>query len=229
MPTHLINEPELVTAAQSGDQNAFGALVDSCYRSVFRLAVGIMRNRKDAEDVVQDTMLKAYCNLGRFQGKSRFYTWVVRIAINEALMKIRIRQRGKEASLDEPASEGSTVPREVEDWRNYPEKSYARREVAEILDGALGALSPRLSAAFRLHKVDELCLKETAAKLGISIQGAKSAFPEPDYDSAKGCVIFFSVPGTRFKNRRCVLRAASGPPAGFRAPPGCIANSLTRI
>ncbi len=174
MSTHLINEPELVTAAQSGDQNAFGALVESCYRPVFRLAVGIMRNREDAEDVVQDTMLKAYCNLGRFQGKSRFYTWVVRIAINEALMKIRIRQRGKEVSLDEPASEGSTVPREVQDWRNYPEKSYARKEVAEILEGALGALSPCLSAAFCLHNVDELCMKETAAKLGISMQGAKS-------------------------------------------------------
>jgi RNA polymerase sigma-70 factor, ECF subfamily len=174
MPTHLLNEPELVSAAQSGDQNAFGTLVTSYYRPVFRLAVGIMRNREDAEDVVQDAMMKAFRNLRRFQGKSRFYTWVVRITINEALMKIRVRQRDKEVPLDEPTPDGGMVPREIEDWSNYPEKFYAGQEAAKILDEALQGLSPRLSTAFRLRNVEELCLKETAATLGISTQGAKS-------------------------------------------------------
>ena len=175
MSVHLANESDLVAAAQTGDQDAFGILVNSYSRAVFHLAMGITRNREDAEDVVQDAMLKAYCNLHRFQGNSRFYTWVVRIAINEALMKLRKRQHSAKAvALDDLSPERGAIHRELEDWTNYPERSYAQKELRGILDAAMRELSPRLAAAFRLFGEQELCFKETADKLGLSVYGAKS-------------------------------------------------------
>ena len=175
MARHLVNEAELISAAQSGDRDAFGILIGSCYQPTFRLAIGIMRNREDAEDVLQDAMLKAYCNLKQFQGNSRFYTWIVRITINEALMKIRRRHAEREVVLDEVGeSEQGPRRRELEDWTNYPEKRYAQQELGDILDNALTGLSPRLCAAFYLHNVEELSVKETAARLGLSANGVKS-------------------------------------------------------
>jgi len=86
MAKYLPNEAELVSAAQAGDREAFDTLMSSCYQPTLRLAVGIVRNREDAEDVLQEAMVKAYFNLKQFQRNSRFYTWIVRIAINEALI-----------------------------------------------------------------------------------------------------------------------------------------------
>src|SRR5205823_14970582 len=83
------DELTLVQAAKSGDVSAFEELVRRYDRDVFRIAQHITQNREDAEDVVQDALLKAYSNLAQFQGQSKFYTWLVRIAVNEALMKLR--------------------------------------------------------------------------------------------------------------------------------------------
>jgi RNA polymerase sigma-70 factor (ECF subfamily) len=175
MARHLANEAELIAAAQAGNREAFGILMSSCYEPTFRLAIGIMRNREDAEDVLQDAMLKAYCNLKQFQGNSRFYTWIVRITINEALMKIRRRHGEKQVMLDEVIeSERGFLRQEIEDWSNYPEKFYAQLELREILHDALTRLSPRLCAAFCLRNVEDLSVKETAAKLGLSTNGVKS-------------------------------------------------------
>ncbi len=175
MAKHLANETELVSAAQAGNADAFSALMSSCYQPTFRLAIGMMRNREDAEDVLQDAMLKAYCNLNRFQGNSRFYTWFVRITINEALMKIRRRHGERQVMLDDVIeSDRGYVRPEIEDWTNYPEKLYAQVELKGILDEALTGLSPRLSAAFWLRNVEDFSVKETAAKLGLSTNGVKS-------------------------------------------------------
>lgn len=175
MAKYLANESELISAAQSGNPEAFSILMNSCYQPTFRLAIGMMRNREDAEDVLQDAMLKAYSNLKRFQGNSRFYTWFVRITINEALMKIRRRHGERQVMLDEVIeSDRGCVRPEIEDWTNYPEKLYAQVELKGILDDALTRLSPRLSAAFWLRNVEDLSVKETAAKLGLSTNGVKS-------------------------------------------------------
>jgi len=175
MAKYLPNEAELVSAAQAGDREAFDRLMSSCYQPTFRLAVGIVRNREDAEDVLQEAMIKAYCNLKQFQRNSRFYTWVVRIAINEALMNVRRRHGDRQVLLDEVVeSDRGTVRRECEDWSTYPEKYYSQRELNGILDDALTGLSPRLSAAFYLHNVEDLSIRDTAAKLGLSVNGVKS-------------------------------------------------------
>jgi len=175
MARYLPNEAELVSAAQAGDREAFDRLMSSCYQPTFRLAIGIVRNREDAEDVLQEAMVKAYCNLNQFRRNSRFYTWVVRIAINEALMNVRKRHGERQVLLDELAeSDRGVVRRECEDWSNCPEKYYSQRELNGILDDALTGLSPRLCSAFYLRNVEDLSMKETAARLGLSVNGVKS-------------------------------------------------------
>jgi RNA polymerase sigma-70 factor (ECF subfamily) len=106
------DELTLVQAAKNGDVSAFEELVRRYDRNVFRIAQHITQNREDAEDVVQDAFLKAYSNLKQFQGQSKFYTWLVRIAVNEALMKLRRRRPERTVSLDEEVkTEEDSVPR----------------------------------------------------------------------------------------------------------------------
>src|SRR5512146_3461442 len=128
------DEAVLVGAARKGDMAAFEQLVKRYDRNVFRIAQHITQNREDAEDVVQDAFLKAYGNLGQFQGQSKFYTWLVRIAVNEALMKLRRRRPERTVSLDQDVDTGEdTIPREVADWSPNPEQLYTQSELRDIL------------------------------------------------------------------------------------------------
>src|SRR5690348_18048892 len=105
------DESVLVDAAKGGDVSAFEDLVKRYDRNVFRIAQHITQNREDAEDVVQDAFLKAYQNLGQFQGQSKFYTWLVRIAVNEALMRLRRRRPERMVSLDQDVeTDEDTIP-----------------------------------------------------------------------------------------------------------------------
>src|SRR6202023_802126 len=108
----VTEELSLVRAAKQGDDAAFEELVRRYDRNVFRIAQHITQNREDAEDVVQEAFLKAYGNLAKFQEQSKFYTWLVRIAVNEALMKLRRRKPERTVSLDEDIkTEGDSLPR----------------------------------------------------------------------------------------------------------------------
>ena len=128
------DEAALVSAAKAGDTGAFEELVNRYERKIFRLGMNITQNREDAEDVMQDAFMKSYQNLDRFQGDSRFYTWLVRIAVNEALMKLR-KRRPNQVSLDEPMTDDEdSVFREIEDWGPSPEKKFAQTELNEILN-----------------------------------------------------------------------------------------------
>jgi RNA polymerase sigma-70 factor, ECF subfamily len=176
MATHLRNEPALVAAAQLGNHEAFAVLVNHYQQNIYRLTFRITGNHEDAEDALQEALLKAYRNLERFQGESLFYTWLVRIAMNEALMKLRMskRQRNRQLPIDEawPMYNGSgsatgSAPADPEAW-------YAQVELRERLCRALGAISGRLSDAFVLRNVVDLSIRETAAKLGLSVPGVKS-------------------------------------------------------
>jgi RNA polymerase sigma-70 factor (ECF subfamily) len=170
------DEPLLVSAAKAGDTGAFEELVNRYERKIFRLAMNITQNREDAEDVMQDAFLKSYQHLDRFQGDSRFYTWLVRIAVNEALMKLR-KRRPNQVSLDEPLkdSEGDeSVFREIEDWGPSPEKRFAQTELNEILNSVIGELDPIFRVAFLLRDVEGLSTEDTAQILGISVAAVKS-------------------------------------------------------
>src|SRR6476659_4933776 len=169
------DEMALVQAAKAGDVGAFEDLVRRYDRNVFRIAQHITQNREDAEDVVQDAFLKAYSNLGQFQGQSKFYTWLVRIAVNEALMKLRKRRPERMVSLDEEIkTEDDSVPREVADWSPNPEQQYTQGELRDILTRTIQGLPPSFRTVFVLRDVEGLSTEETADALELSIPAVKS-------------------------------------------------------
>jgi RNA polymerase sigma-70 factor (ECF subfamily) len=168
-------EEALVARAQAGDAQAFAELVERYERKIYRLARHITGNDEDAEDVLQEAFLKAYENLPGFQGQSKFYTWLVRIAVNEALMKLRRRKTGKMVSLDETIDTGEeTMAREIAVWEDNPEERYSREELRRILEEAIETLPPLYRTVFVLRDVDELSTEETAEALGISVPAVKS-------------------------------------------------------
>jgi len=168
------DEPTLVAAAKAGDISAFETLVGRYERKIFRLAQNITQNREDAEDAMQESFLKAYEHLAEFQGNSRFYTWLVRIAVNQALMKLR-RRRPNVVSLDQELDTGEDMmPREVEDWGPSPEERYGQTELSGILGKVIGELDPPFRIVFQLRDIEELSTEETAEALGLSVPAVKS-------------------------------------------------------
>ncbi len=168
------DEPILVAAAQAGDMTAFETLVGRYERKIFRLAQNITQNREDAEDTMQEAFLKAYQHLNEFQGNSRFYTWLVRIAVNQALMKLR-KRRPNQVSLDEEIETGEeSMPREVEDWGPSPEDKYEQSELGKILGDTIADLDPAFRIVFQLRDIEELSTEETAEVLGLSVPAVKS-------------------------------------------------------
>lgn len=176
MPTHLENESTLVAEARGGSEAAFTTLLRQYDRNIFRLAMNITGNQEDAEDVMQEAFLKAYTHLDRFEGNSRFYTWLVRIAVNEALMKLRKRKGDRTVSLDEPVrtDNNDLMPREVEDWGDDPEERYAKEEVQGIVSKAIESLEPQFRVVVALRDVEDLSTEETAELLGLSVPAVKS-------------------------------------------------------
>jgi len=169
------DESALVVQAKAGDQNAFTELVNRYERKIYRLAKNITRNDEDAEDVLQDAFLKAYTHLDNFKGDSKFYTWIVRIAVNEALMRLRKRKTDRSVPLDEPVELGEeTVTREIAVWDDNPEQRYSQEEWRRILDEAVDSLKPDFRTVFVLRDIEELSTEETAETLGISVPAVKS-------------------------------------------------------
>jgi RNA polymerase sigma-70 factor (ECF subfamily) len=170
-----VDESVLVTQSREGDARAFGELIRRYEGKIFRLAQHITQNREDAEDVLQETFLKAYEHLDQFQGNSKFYTWIVRIAVNQALMKLRRRKTDKSVSLDETIDTGEdTIVREIAAWDENPEQRFSREELREILDSAIQGLDPPYRSVFVLRDIEDLSTEETAEALGLSIPAVKS-------------------------------------------------------
>jgi RNA polymerase sigma-70 factor (ECF subfamily) len=173
--TPAFDESALVSRAKAGDMDAFSELVRHYDRRVFRMAKQITQNDDDAEDVLQETFLKAYTHLDDFQGNSKFYTWLVRIAVNEALMKLRKRRSDRTVPLDEPIDTGEDeMVREIAVWDENPEHTYSREELADILDQAIQSLKPAYRTVFILRDIEEMSIEETAEALELSISAVKS-------------------------------------------------------
>ncbi|HVB32963.1 MAG TPA: sigma-70 family RNA polymerase sigma factor [Patescibacteria group bacterium] len=168
------DETALVAAAKGGDIGAFESLVHRYEGRIYRLTYNITQNREDAEDATQDAFLKSYQHLSGFQGDSRFYTWLVRIAVNEALMKLR-RRRPNELSLDESIqTDEDMIPREIEDWGPKPDQRFEQGELQNILARAIATLEPPYRIVFQLRDIEELSTEETARLLGLSVPAVKS-------------------------------------------------------
>jgi len=176
MPAHLENEQDLVAAAKAGDSDAFVILLNQYSRHIYRLGLSITGNHHDAEDVLQEALLKAYTALADFQANSRFYTWLVRIAVNVALGKLRKRALWKESSLDQPreGEDGNFIPLEVESWGEDPEKACLNSELQQILADVIQTLDPKSRTIFTLRDVEKFSIEETATMLGVSIPVVKT-------------------------------------------------------
>jgi RNA polymerase sigma-70 factor (ECF subfamily) len=170
-----IDESAVVMQAREGDTEAFGELVRRYEGRIFRLAQHVTQNREDAEDVLQETFMKAYEHLDQFKGDSKFYTWIVRIAVNQALMKLRRRKTDKSVSLDETIDTGEDmVVREIAAWGEDPEQQLSREELGGILDTAIQSLEPLYRSVFVLRDIEEISTEETAEMLGLSVPAVKS-------------------------------------------------------
>jgi len=175
IPEEVRAELELVRRAREGDASAFGSLIRPYEARIFRLAMSITQNREDAEDVLQEAFLKAYEHLEQFQGNSKFYTWIVRIAVNQALMKLRKRKSDRAVSLDEQIDTGEdTVVREIAAWDPDPEQQYSQEELHKILNEAVLGLTPIYRTVFTLRDIDGLSTEETAEALDLSVPAVKS-------------------------------------------------------
>jgi len=174
---HVIarEEDAFLLAAKSGDSAAFEILCKQSANTIFHMARRMMRNNEDAEDVVQESFQQAFIHLKNFNGDSRFSTWLSRIAINAALMKLRKKHRLWDVSLDESAqSEESSFRIEAEDQGPTPEQLYAQKERERILSKAMSELAPGMRKAIELRELGERSTEETAQIMGISVAAVKA-------------------------------------------------------
>ena len=169
------DEYAFLGAAKRGDSAAFEILCKQSANTVFRVARQMMRNNEDAEDVVQESFQQAFIHLKSFNGDSRFSTWLSRIAINAALMKLRKKHRRWDVSLDESAETDESSSRlDVEDQGLNPEQLYAQKERERILSEAMKELTPGMRKAIELRELGERSTEETARIMGISAGAVKT-------------------------------------------------------
>jgi len=165
----------LLAAAKSGDSAAFGEIFNRHKRRIFHLAQRIMRSHEDAEDVVQEAFQLAYVHLHDFNGDAQFSSWLWRIAVNVALMKLRKKTRKVEISIEEPSEPGAISFREtVTDSAPNPEQDCLRQERTRMVREALAELRPNARRVLELYELEGRSMKEIAKRLGISIPAVKA-------------------------------------------------------
>jgi len=162
-------------ALTAGDRAEFARLVEANYELVYRLAIRMLNDSQDAEDVLQETFLKALRGLKNFDGRSSLSTWLYRIATNEALMALR-RKKPDMVSTDEPmeTEDGEQEPVQIVDWGRLPENELMSAEVQRYLDEAIDRLSPSLKAVFVMRDLQGLSTQETGEVLNLSETAVKT-------------------------------------------------------
>jgi RNA polymerase sigma factor (sigma-70 family) len=167
-----VNEAGLLAAAKNGEAAALDTLYQAHAEKLFRSVHRITRNREDAEDAVQDSLLRAFLHLNSFDGRSTFYTWLTRIGVNSALMILRKKRNSRGLSAYRPGVD--ETPWEVPDSAPNPEMRCAERERERFLRDALAGLRPRIRRTLVFHTLEDHSLQETAALSGISVSATKS-------------------------------------------------------
>jgi RNA polymerase sigma-70 factor (ECF subfamily) len=164
----------LVHASKNGDVAAFEQLVKRYDRKLLRIAHNVTHNTEDSQDAVQESFLKAFQHLGQFREDSKFSTWLIRITVNQSLMKLRKRAT-RDVSLDEDfEAEGDMLPMEAADWAPNPEQLYWASELRDILVNTLSQLRPVLRAVFVLRDIEGLSTDQTAEVLNLSHTAVKA-------------------------------------------------------
>lgn len=168
------SDAAVVEAARRHDPGAFEEIVTRYGPRIFRLAQNITRNREDAEEVSQDSFARAFLHVESFRGDSRFYTWLARIAINQALMKLRTRRRRELRHVYPETPEEVQFCAEVADDAPTPEQQYSQKELQLILASTMEELPMASREVLQLREVEERSTAETARILGLSISAVKS-------------------------------------------------------
>ncbi len=162
-------------ALKAGDREEFARLVDEYSTRIYRVVLKILNDPLDAEDVLQETFIKAFRSLPMFEGRSSLSTWLYRIAVNEALMTVR-KRKDVAVSIDEERESGDeqSEPVEIADWCCLPESDLLNAESRQFLDRAMQSLTPALRAVFLLRDIEGLSVKETADALDLSEAAVKT-------------------------------------------------------
>jgi len=161
-------------ALQKRDRAVFAQVLDKNSDRIYRLGLKMLGNVQDAEDILQETFIKAFNNIDQFEGRSKISTWLYRIAVNESLMLLR-KRKGNTIQLDAPleTDEGDLIPRQIVDWCCLPEKELMNTETRDHIQEAVKTLSDANRAAFILRDVEGLSTQETAEALDISESAVK--------------------------------------------------------
>ena len=182
---------EIVERVRNGDTDAFEDLVRKHGRRVYRSLLGIVGSREEAEDALQDAFFKAFQHLPNFEGRSRFSTWLVRIAINTGLQ--RVRSRKEFDRLDEDDEEFR--PRNIQAWTETPEDFYSREELRNLVEKEVMKLPVKYRVALMLRDLEELSTEEAATALGLSIPGLKARVLRGRLMLRESMVQYFSTAG----------------------------------
>ncbi len=161
----------MIAEVLAGQTEAFHELIRPYERSVYLMALSMLRNEAEAEDVAQEAFIKAYRNLGRFRSEARFSTWLIAIALNEARARLRRKLPGLTDSIDD--TDGPVVPAQLTDWREIPSETLERQEIRSLIRRALDQLPLPYREVFVLREIEERNVKETAETLGITIASVK--------------------------------------------------------
>jgi RNA polymerase sigma factor (sigma-70 family) len=191
----MLDDWDLIRQAVVGNPQAQERLFKTHTPKLYRTVFAVLRNREDAEDVVQESWSRAYANLDSFQGRSAFSTWLTRIAINSALMLRRRKRFRVETSLNDILDNRSEplLDRTVAEPPN-PEESYAESELNALVEDKIRELPPRVQAAFRLCKIEEFSITEAVKALGIRETALKSRVLRARKKIARGLRKLLSTP-----------------------------------
>jgi RNA polymerase sigma-70 factor (ECF subfamily) len=162
-------------ALRAGDRSEFARLVETYSALIYRLGLRMLDDPQDAEDVLQETFIKAFRHLGGFDGRSSLSTWLYRIATNEALMMLR-RRKHPSISIDEPLETDTEIeePVQIVDWCCMPETELMSSEARAYMDKAVEQLQPALRAVFLLRDIEGLSTEETSQVLDLSEAAVKT-------------------------------------------------------
>lgn len=163
-----------LTALKRKDKSAFASLVNAHSEKIYRVALKMLANEQDAEDVLQETFIKAFMNMHTFEGRSKISTWLYRIAINESLMLLR-KRKGVLIDIDAgvETEDGELMPQQIVDWCCLPESELMSAETRRVIDQAIQTLSDANRTAFLLRDVEGLSTREAAEVLDISESALK--------------------------------------------------------
>jgi RNA polymerase sigma-70 factor (ECF subfamily) len=166
------DEAQMIAGILAGETELYHRLIQPYELSVYRMALSFVKNEAEAEDVAQEAFLKGFRDLATFRGASKFSTWLISIALNEARTRLRRQGAVRMESLDEQDG-GKLSPALLRDWREIPSDALERREVRALLQEAIGRLSPIYREVFVLRDIEEFSIEETAGMLAISASAVK--------------------------------------------------------